>query len=58
MSAIHTEVENGRMVQYLRLDIVREREAKLIDAAFVQGLNDTWSEDEEVYQAAGIEELK
>lgn len=58
VSGIHTEVENGKMIQYLRLDIVKEREARLIDAAFVQGLNDIWIEDEEVYEAAGIEELK
>jgi hypothetical protein len=45
-------------IEYIRVDVAKAREEKLVDAAYLLGLNDKYPTSEEVYEAAEIEELK
>jgi hypothetical protein len=65
MGAIYSQVEDGKIVQYLRFDGVKERERKLCLAGLRVGLSygieDGATEQQlkaEIYRRAGLKELK
>ncbi len=63
MSHIHTEIEDGKPVQYLRLDIVKKREEKLISSAYhscqsLSEANDIYDGTALLYKRARIEVLE
>jgi hypothetical protein len=66
MGAIYSQVEDGKIVQYLRFDGVKERERKLCLAGLRRGLSygeADWADSErkivaEIYRRAGLKELK
>jgi hypothetical protein len=63
MGEVHSEVEDGKLVQYLRFDVVKARENELIASAYEAGFSRDYDlldceVVKYVYVGAGLEELK
>ncbi len=55
---IQAEAKGGEIVEYIRTDVAKEREEKLISAAYAEGLSISPAGTPYIYFRAGLEELK